>query len=344
MLESLHLAIGDCRSPGQPEGVSASPVTIVVLDGYTTNPGDLNWEPLTALAPCTVWDRTPPGDVIARMGDAKIALTNKTVLNAETLAALPALQLISVLATGVNVVDVAAAAAQGITVCNVPAYSTPGVAQAVFALLLELTNRTGHHSASVHAGRWSAGPDFSYWDGTLVELAGLTLGIVGYGAIGSAVAAVGRAFGMRILGNRRTAEGPIPEGGEFVNLDRLFQESDVVTLHCPLTPQTEGLVNAARLAQMKPSAYLINTARGSLIHEADLLAALRSGGLAGAGLDVLSVEPPAPDHPLLQAPNCVITPHIAWATRAARQRLIAQSAANIAAFLAGVPVNVMQPG
>jgi glycerate dehydrogenase len=282
--------------------------------------------------------------VIARLADAEIVLTNKTPLATETLAALPKLRLISVLATGVNVVDVAAAKAQGITVCNVPAYSTPGVAQAVFALLLELTNRTGHHSDSVHAGRWSAGPDFSYWDGTLVELAGLTLGVVGYGAIGSAVAAVGRAFGMQILGNRRSAQGPIPDGGEFVTLDRLFQESDVVTLHCPLTPQTAGLVDATRLAQMKPTAYLINTARGPLVQESHLLDALQAGRLAGAGLDVLSVEPPAPDHPLLRAPNCVITPHIAWATRAARQRLIAQSAANIAAFLGGAPVNVVQPG
>jgi glycerate dehydrogenase len=318
-------------------------MSIVVLDGYTTNPGDLSWEPLSALAPCTVWDRTAPADVITRLADAEIVLTNKTPLAAETLAALPKLKLISVLATGVNVVDVAAAKAQGIAVCNVPAYSTPGVAQAVFALLLELTNRTGHHSDTVHAGRWSAGPDFSYWDGTLVELAGLTLGIVGYGAIGAAVAAVGRAFGMRILGNRRTAEGPIPEGGDFVDLDRLFQESDVVTLHCPLTPQTEGLVNAARLAQMKPTAYLINTARGPLVQESHLCDALQAGCLAGAGLDVLSVEPPAPDHPLLQAPNCVITPHIAWATRAARQRLIQQSAVNVAAFLAGAPVNVVTP-
>ncbi|MFZ9952827.1 MAG: D-2-hydroxyacid dehydrogenase [Vulcanococcus sp.] len=319
-------------------------MTIVVLDGYTTNPGDLSWEPLSVLAPCTVWDRTAPAEVIARLADAEIVLTNKTPLAAETLAALPKLRLISVLATGVNVVDVAAAKAQGITVCNVPAYSTPGVAQAVFALLLELTNRTGHHSDSVHAGRWSAGPDFSYWDGTLVELAGLTLGVVGYGAIGSAVAAVGRAFGMQILGNRRSAQGPIPDGGEFVTLDRLFQESDVVTLHCPLTPQTAGLVDATRLAQMKPTAYLINTARGPLVQESHLLDALQAGRLAGAGLDVLSVEPPAPDHPLLRAPNCVITPHIAWATRAARQRLIAQSAANIAAFLGGAPVNVVQPG
>jgi glycerate dehydrogenase len=316
-------------------------MTIVVLDGFTSNPGDLSWAPIEALGPCTVWDRTAAADLLPRCGAAEVLLTNKTVLTAATLAALPNLRLISVLATGVNVVDVAAATARGITVCNVPAYSTPGVAQAVFALLLELTNRTGHHDRQVHQGRWSAGPDFCFWDGTLVELAGLTLGIVGYGAIGSAVAAVGRAFGMRILATRRSASGPIADGGDYVDLDRLFSESDVVSLHCPLTPDTEGLVNAARLARMKPSAYLINTSRGPLVREADLADALNAGRIAGAGLDVLAVEPPLPDNPLLTAANCVITPHIAWATRAARERLIAISAANIAAFRAGSPQNVV---
>ena len=324
--------------------MSTATPAIIVLDGFTTNPGDLSWEPITSLGHCTVWDRTIPADVMSRIGDAEIVLTNKTPLRAEVLSALPKLRLISVLATGVNVVDVAQATAQGITVCNVPAYSTPGVAQAVFALLLELTNRTGHHSNTVQAGRWSASQDFCYWDGTLVELAGLTLGVVGYGTIGAAVAAVGRAFGMRILGNRRNAQGPIAEGGEWVGLDRLFEESDVVSLHCPLTPQTEGLVNASRLAQMKPTAYLINTARGPLVQEADLVDALSTGRIAGAGLDVLCVEPPASDHPLFKAPNCVITPHIAWATRAARQRLIAMSAANIAAFQSGEPIHVVQAG
>lgn len=321
----------------------AATTSIVVLDGFTTNPGDLSWDPITALGSCTVWDRTDPEQLIDRLSSAEIVLTNKTKLGADTLAALPRLRLISVLATGVNVVDVAAATARGITVCNVPAYSTPGVAQAVFALLLELTNRTGHHNHTVHAGRWSAGPDFCYWDGTLVELAGLTLGVVGYGAIGAAVAAVGRAFGMRILATRRRVTGPIAAGGELVDLDRLFSDSDVVSLHCPLTPATAGLVNASRLAQMKPSAYLINTSRGPLVQEADLAHALQTGRIAGAGLDVLCDEPPAPDNPLLTAPNCVITPHIAWATRAARQRLIASSAANIAAFLAGAPRNVVLP-
>ena len=318
-----------------------SAMSIVILDGVTANPGDLSWHAIEALGPCRVFERTAAGEVVSRAADAEILLTNKTPLSAQTLAALPKLKLISVLATGVNVVDLAAARARGITVCNVPAYSTAGVAQAVFALLLELTNRTGHHDRSVHGGNWSVCPDFCYWDGELVELDGLNLGIVGYGAIGAAVARVGRAFGMRILANRRQASGAIAEGGDFVDLDRLFAESDVVSLHCPLTPDTEALVNARRLAQMKPSAYLINTARGALVQEADLADALNAGRIAGAGLDVLSQEPPPPDHPLLTARNCVITPHIAWATRAARRRLISISAANIAAFLAGRPQHVV---
>jgi glycerate dehydrogenase len=235
---------------------------------------------------------------------------------------------------------VAAAKEHGVTVCNVPEYSTPNVAQAVLALLLELTNRTGHHDRTVHDGRWAACDDFCYWDGELVELAGLTLGIVGYGRIGQAVARVGRAFEMRILAHRRQATGPI-DGGEYADLDRLFAESDVVSLHCPLTPATKELVNAARLARMKPTALLINTARGGLVNEADLAAALDAGTIAGAGLDVLSVEPPPAANPLLRARNCVITPHIAWATRNARRRLIEATAGNVAAFLAGRPQNVV---
>lgn len=314
---------------------------IVILDGYTANPGDLSWAEIKALGPCSVFNKTEPQAVISRIGDAEIVLTNKTQLPADELAALPHLKLISVLGTGFNVVDVAAAKSLGITVCNVPAYSTPGVAQAVFALLLELTNRTDHHNRTVHEGRWSASEQFCYWDGNLLELAGLSLGIVGYGQIGAAVARIGRAFGMTILANRRSSTGAIAEGGSFVDLDRLFADSDVVSLHCPLTEDTAELVNARRLAQMKPSAYLINTARGGLVQEADLAAALNSGHIAGAGLDVLSVEPPPADNPLLTATNCVITPHIAWATRAARRRLISISAANIAAFLAGTPQHVV---
>jgi glycerate dehydrogenase len=314
---------------------------IVILDGYTANPGDLSWAEIEALGPCAIFDRTADADIVSRVADAEIVLTNKTVLSADTIARLPKVKMIGVLATGVNVVDVAAAKARGIPVCNVPAYSTPGVAQAVFALLLELTNRTGHHDRTVHEGRWAACEDFCYWDGDLVELAGLTLGIVGYGQIGAAVARVGRAFGMRVFAHRRSASGSVDGGGDYVDLDRLFQESDVVSLHCPLTPDTKELVNAARLGQMKPTAYLINTARGGLVNEADLAAALNAGQIAGAGLDVLSVEPPPATNPLLMARNCVITPHIAWATRAARRRLVAITAANIAAFLDNAPRNVV---
>jgi len=315
-------------------------MNIVILDSFTTNPGDLSWAPLESLGSLVAHDRTDDADIVPRARDAEIVLTNKTLLSRGVIAALPRLKCICVLATGYNVVDVAAAKEHGVTVCNVPEYSTPNVAQAVFALLLELTNRTGHHDRTVHDGRWAACDDFCYWDGELVELAGLTLGIVGYGRIGQAVARVGRAFEMRILAHRRQATGPI-DGGEYADLDRLFAESDVVSLHCPLTPATRELVNAARLARMKPTALLINTARGGLVNEADLAAALDAGTIAGAGLDVLSVEPPSAANPLLRARNCVITPHIAWATRNARRRLIEATAGNVAAFLAGRPQNVV---
>lgn len=310
---------------------------IVILDGYTANPGDLSWDALRGLGEVVVHDRTAPADVVARAKGADVVLTNKTVLTAETLGSLPDLRLVCVLATGYNVVDVAAARARGVPVCNVPEYSTPNVAQAVFALILELTNRTGHHDATVHAGRWAAGPDFCYWDGELVELAGRTMGIVGYGRIGRAVADVARAFGMKVLFNRRSPDGD----PAAVEIDRLFAESDVVSLHCPLTPETNRLVDARRLSLMKPTAFLVNTARGALVDEADLAAALAAGRIAGAGLDVLSVEPPSPTNPLLSAPRCVITPHIAWATRDARRRLLDATAGNVAAFLAGTPRHVV---
>jgi glycerate dehydrogenase len=314
---------------------------IVILDGYTANPDDLSWAPIEALGPTTVHDRTDEADIVARARDAEIILTNKTVLARDAIDRLPRARFIGVLATGVNGVDLDAARSRGITVCNVPEYSTPNVAQAVFALLLELTNRTGHHDRTVHEGRWAACADFCYWDGDLVELAGLTLGIVGYGRIGAAVARVGRAFDMQILAHRRSGSGAIAEGGRYTDPDTLFRESDVVSLHCPLTPDTRELVDARRLALMKPTAFLINTARGSLVNEADLAAALNAGTIAGAGLDVLSVEPPPPSNPLLAARNCVITPHIAWATRSARRRLLDVTAANIRAFLAGEPRNVV---
>ena len=323
----------------QPNPLPRSDTAIVILDGFTANPGDISWAAIEALGNCKIYDRTGEADVVARAADADIVLTNKTLITQKSLAALPRLRYIGVLATGYNTVDVQAAQQRGILVCNVPEYSTPNVTQAVFALLLELTNRTGHHSQTVHEGRWSASPDFCYWDGELVELAGRTLGIVGYGRIGKAVAAVGRAFGMQILAHRRSAS----DDPQFVSLDRLLSESDVVSLHCPLVPDTKELINAARLAQMKPSAFLINTARGALIHEPDLAAALNTERIAGAGLDVLSVEPPLASNPLLSARNCVMTPHIAWATRNARLRLLEVTAANIRSYLLNRPQNVITP-
>lgn len=323
----------------QPNPLPRSDTAIVILDGFTANPGDISWAAIEALGNCKIYDRTGEADVVARAADADIVLTNKTLITQKSLAALPRLRYIGVLATGYNTVDVQAAQQRGILVCNVPEYSTPNVTQAVFALLLELTNRTGHHSQTVHEGRWSASPDFCYWDGELVELAGRTLGIVGYGRIGKAVAAVGRAFGMQILAHRRTAS----DDPQFVSLDRLLSESDVVSLHCPLVPDTKELINAARLAQMKPSAFLINTARGALIHEPDLAAALNAERIAGAGLDVLSVEPPLASNPLLSARNCVLTPHVAWATRNARLRLLEVTAANIRSYLLNRPQNVITP-
>lgn len=315
---------------------------IVILDAHTTNPGDLDWAPLASLGSLTVHDRTPTAAVVERGTGAEVLITNKTLLDAATLAALPGLRYVGLLSTGTNVIDLAAASERGISVTNVPGYSTPGVAQAVFALLLELTNRTGHHSDEVRSGRWTASPDFCWWDGNLLELEGLTLGIVGYGAIGRRVAAIGQAFGMRVIASSRSQPAGTEQGGvAFCSIDEVFRTADVVSLHCPLTPETDGLVSGERLALMKPTAFLINTARGGLVVEADLADALNAGGLAGAGLDVLSQEPPPASNPLLSAANCVITPHIAWATRNARQRLINEVAANLRGFLDGQPRNVV---
>ena len=310
---------------------------IVILDGFTTNPGDVSWAPVEACGRLTVFDRTAPADVIARAAAADVVLTNKTLLGRAEISALPRLKMIGVLATGTNVVDSAAARERGIPVCNVPEYSTPNVVQATWALILELANRVGHHDRTVHEGHWAACHDFCYWHGDLVELAGLTLGIVGHGRIGRGVAAVGRAFGMRVIHHRRQGGGD----PACVDLDTLFRESDVVSLHCPLTPETKGLVDARRLALMKPTAFLVNTARGPLVDEVALAAALNAGQIAGAAVDVLSVEPPPVSNPLLMAKNCVITPHVAWATRDARRRLIDVTAANLAAFAAGRPQNVV---
>ena len=315
-------------------------MNLVILDGYTTNPGDCSWDSITKFGSLDVYERSAIADIQQRAVHADVVLTNKTPLSAEIITKLPKLKLICVLATGVNVVDLDAAQARGITVCNVPGYSTPNVAQAVFALLLELTNQTALHAAEVRSGVWSSCPDFCFWRGELVELDGRTLGLIGYGAIGQAVAAVGRAFGMTVMAARRKKSGG-SDGVTYVDTDTIFRESDVVSLHCPLTLETRELVNAQRLAAMKSTAYLINTSRGGVIHEQDLADALNEGRIAGAGLDVLSTEPPPVSNPLLTAKNCLITPHIAWASRAARQRLIAATSENIGGFLDGLPRNVV---
>lgn len=311
---------------------------IVVLDGHTLNPGDNPWDELARLGALTVYERTPPDEIVARAAGAEIVLTNKTHLDAPALAALPALRFIGVLATGYNVVDVAAARARDIPVANVPEYGSADVAQHAIALLLELCARVGDHARAVAAGDWARSPDFAFWLAAPRALDGLTLGLVGYGRIAQRVAALGRALGMRVLAASPTRRGD-PDG--WREIPALFAEADVVSLHCPLTADNARFVDAALLARMRPGAFLLNTARGGLIDEPALAAALRAGRPAGAGLDVLSQEPPPPDHPLVGAPNCVITPHIAWASLAARRRLMATTAANVAAFLAGAPVNVV---
>jgi glycerate dehydrogenase len=313
---------------------------IVILDGYTLNPGDLDWSSLEALGELTVYDRTPAELTLERAAGADVLLTNKTPLPRAVIEGLPGLKYIGVLATGYNVVDIAAAKERGIPVTNVPGYGTTAVAQHVFALLLELTQRTGLHSDSVRAGDWAKSVDWCYWRTPLVELAGLAMGIVGYGAIGRRVAGIAQAFGMNVLAATRTARAD-ESGVSFTGVDDLFQRADVVSLHCPLTPETQGMVNAARLATMKPTAFLINTGRGPLIVEQDLADALRNAQLAGAAVDVLSTEPPAADNPLLAAPHCLITPHLAWAAKASRQRLMDAVTENVRAFLAGAPVNVV---
>jgi len=313
---------------------------IVVLDGHTLNPGDLSWDAFHALGICTIYERTAPGEVLSRARDAEVVLTNKTVLSADTLASLPRLRYIGVLATGYNVVDVDAARARDITVTNVPGYGTRSVAQHTMALLLELSNHVGLHAHQVARGRWSEAQDWCYWDRPLLELDGLTMGIVGYGAIGRRVAELARAFGMKVLATSRTRQAT---GAEirWTPLDELLGSSDVVSLHCPLTDETRSMINERSLALMKPTAFLINTSRGPLIDEPALAAALRAGQISGAALDVLSVEPPPPDHPLLSVPICLMTPHQAWASGAARARLLAAAAENLRAFLVGSSVNVI---
>ncbi len=314
---------------------------IVVLDGYTLNPGDLSWDAFATLGELTVHERTPAAEIVARAAGAEILLTNKTPLSAATIGQLPVLRYIGVLATGYNVVDTEAAAARGIPVTNVPEYGTASVVQLVFAHLLNLCNHVAEHGQSVRAGAWSRSPDFCFWEHPLVELSGRTMGIVGAGRIGKSVARVAEAFGMRVLVSGRPGGNRQGDAFERTDLQNLFRESDVVSLHCPLTEATRGLVNRELLGLMKPGAFLINTGRGPLVVEEDLAAALNSGTIAGAGLDVLSTEPPAPDNPLLGARNCCITPHIAWATLDARRRLMQTASENVRAFLDGKRLNVV---
>lgn len=314
---------------------------LVVLDSYTLNPGDNPWTELAALGELETYDRSEGAEIVERARGADIVLTNKTPLDGATLRALPGLRGICVLATGVNVVDVRAASALGVPVCNIPAYSRASTAQHTLALLLELTNRVGAHDRAVHDGQWVRSPDFSFTLSPLTELEGLTLGIVGFGAIGRRVGEIARALGMLVQASGREPRAGDPDWLRRVELDSLFASSDVVSLHCPLDEQSRGLVDARRLSLMRPSALLINAGRGPLVNEADLAAALEAGVIAGAALDVLSEEPPSADNPLLHAPRCVITPHNAWSTLAARRRAMHVAAENARAILLGAPRNVV---
>ena len=312
---------------------------IIVLDGYTLNPGDLDWKGIEALGDLTVYDRTPAELTAARCKGAEIVITNKTVIDKETMEALPELKYIGVLATGYNVVDVAEAARRGITVTNIPSYSTMSVAQMAISLLLAIVERVEHYTEENRRGRWSSSPDFCYTDFPLMELAGKQFGVIGFGHTGHATAAVARALGMEIAVFTSKDRSALPEGYRKADLDTLLRESDVVSLHCPLAPDTFHLIDDKAIAKMKPTAILINTGRGPLVDEEALARALRERRIYAAGMDVLSSEPPAADCPLLSAPFCFITPHIAWATFEARQRLMRIAVANVEAFMKGKPQN-----
>lgn len=316
---------------------------IVVLDGYAANPGDLCWDELKALGECTVYDRTAPAEVLERSAGAEILLTNKTVITAEHIAALPGLKYIGVLATGYNIVDVAAAKEHGVIVTNIPAYSTDSVAQMVFAHILNIAQQVQHHSEEVHKGRWTDSKDFCFWDTPLLELHGKKIGIVGLGHTGYATARIAIGFGMEVYAYTSKTHFQLPPEIHKMELDELFRECDIISLHCPLTDTTREMVNAKRLRLMKPTAILINTGRGPLVNEQDLADALNNGTIYAAGVDVLSQEPPRADNPLLTAKNCYITPHIAWASTAARERLMQIMSGNIRAYQDGKPINVVNP-
>jgi glycerate dehydrogenase len=315
---------------------------LVVLDGHTLNPGDLNWDELGSLGELTVYDRTPPELTVERAQDAEAVFTNKVILGPEQIRQLPKLRYIGVLATGTNVVDLPAATARRIVVTNVPAYSTESVVQMVFAHILNLSFGYSRHTQSVRDGRWQQSPDFCYWDQPLIELSGRILGIIGFGRIGLAVALAARGFGLQVFVNAHSIPRYVPNEVRLVSLEEIFRGSDIVSLHCPLTRETRQIVNLKHISMMKRSAWLINTGRGPLVDEKALADALNSGRIAGAGLDVLSTEPPQPDNPLLAAKNCFITPHIAWATVQSRQRLMRTVVGNLRAFLEGRPLNVVR--
>lgn len=312
---------------------------IVVLDGYALNPGDLSWSGMEALGELVVYDRTSPSELMERSADAEVLITNKTLITAADMEALSRLKYIGVLATGYNVVDIEAAKVRGIVVTNIPAYSTASVAQMVFAHLLNITQRVGFYAEENAKGRWSDSVDFCYWDTDLVELAGKKMGIVGFGNIGQATARIAQAFGMEVCVYTSKEQSALPVGMTKMGLDALFASCDVVSLHCPLTPETKEMVKAERLNIMKPNAILINTGRGPLVNERDLADALNEGRIAAAGLDVLSVEPSVAGNPLLNARNCFITPHIAWATKEARTRLMDIAVNNLKCYQEGNVIN-----
>lgn len=314
-------------------------MNIVILDGYTLNPGDLDWLPIHKLGHADIYDRSNADEIVERAKDAEVLLVNKVMLNEAILDQLPKLKYIGVMATGFNNIDINAAKKHNIIVTNVKAYGPASVAQQTFALLLALVNHAELHSQSVYAGDWVSSPDFCYWKTPLTELAGKTMGLIGLGDIGSQVAKIALAFGMKVIAYRKHPEQT--EGIEMVSLDEIFAKSDVLSLHCPLTEETKGIVNQERLSKMRRNAFVLNTGRGPLINESDLAEALRNGIIAGAGLDVLSTEPPKADNPLLSAPNCIITPHVAWATFEARKRLLQMVANNLESFQNGQAKNVV---
>ena len=317
---------------------------IVILDSNALNPGDMSWDQIRAFGNVTTYPRTQgKEEIVARIADAEIVLLNKVPIDDEILERCPTVKLICCLSTGYNVVDIHAARARNIPVCNVPAYSTAAVSQFTFALLLELCHRIGHHDKTVHDGKWAACPDFCYWDTPQMELAGKTMGIIGFGRIGQAVGRIAHAMGMEVLAYSRSRRSEGEAIAEYVDLDTLLAQSDIISLHCPLFPETERLINAQTIAKMKDGAILLNTARGQVIDEAAVAEALKCGKLRGAAMDVVSEEPIHPNNPLLSAPNCIITPHMAWAPMETRQRILDVTVRNIQGYLSGKPLNVVNP-